>query len=97
MSINEIKQLSSISELQTSKHATDRMNERGVDFTENLQLELQKAVDKAREKGASNDVVVIGRDNAFIVNVKNNTIVTTMDLLEMKEHVFTNIDSAVIM
>ena len=33
----------------------------------------------------------------FIVNVPNNTVVTTMSQSDMKERVFTNIDSAVIM
>ncbi len=82
--------------LQFSKHAVNRMNERGLSFTETLSEELSKAVDKAREKGAK-DVVVIGKQSAFIVNIPNNTVITAMDALEMKENIFTKIDSAVIL
>lgn len=36
------------------------------------------------------------QDMAFIVNVKNRTVVTAMDSESMKDNVFTQIDSAVI-
>jgi flagellar operon protein len=39
---------------------------------------------------------VLLRDMAFIVSVRNRTIVTAMDSEHIKENVFTNIDSAVI-
>jgi len=39
---------------------------------------------------------VLLRDVAFIVSVKNKTVVTAVDGESMKENVFTNIDSAVI-
>ncbi|MEG3029949.1 MAG: flagellar biosynthesis protein, partial [Oscillospiraceae bacterium] len=51
----------------------------------------------ARAKGAK-DIVVINnsQNNAFIVNVPNNVVVTTMAGSEMKNNIFTNIDSAVL-
>ena len=57
---------------------------------------LEHVVEEARKKGAR-DVAVIGSQGIFIVNVPNNTVVTTMSQSDMKERVFTNIDSAVIM
>jgi len=42
-------------------------------------------------------VAVIGAQGVFIVNVPNNTVVTTMAQSDMRERVFTNIDSAVLM
>ena len=33
---------------------------------------------------------------AFVVSVQNRTVVTAVDREHMREHVFTNIDSAVI-
>jgi len=39
---------------------------------------------------------VLLRDMAFIVSVKNKTVITAMDGENMKSNVFTNIDSAVI-
>ena len=57
---------------------------------------MNQAVEKAKAKGAR-DVVIIGKDGAFIVNVPHNLIVTTMNGNEMKENIFTNIDSAVLL
>ena len=82
--------------VQFSKHAARRVQERGIDMTDNLLNDLNQAVQKARAKGAR-DVVIIGESGAFIVNVPNNVVVTTMSGTEMKENIFTNIDSAVLM
>ncbi len=35
-------------------------------------------------------------DTALIVNIKNKTVITAMDFASMKDHVFTQIDSAVV-
>lgn len=82
--------------LNFSKHAAKRMNERGIAFDSQLMSDLEHAVEGARKKGAK-DVAVIGAQGVFIVNVPNNTVVTTMSQSDMKERVFTNIDSAVLM
>ena len=81
--------------MQFSKHAMQRMQTRGVEMTPGLLSSLNQAVDKARTKG-SKDVAVISDKSVFIVNVPNNTVITTMNGLEMKESIFTNIDSAVL-
>lgn len=83
-------------ELKFSKHAQERVAQRGIEVTPTLISDLEKAVDKARDKGAK-DVAVIGQNEAFIVNVPNNVVVTAMSYLELKNSVFTNIDSAVIL
>lgn len=83
-------------ELQFSKHAQKRATERGIDVSSDMLDRLNEAVDKAREKGAK-DIAVIGRNEAFIVNVPNNVVVTTIAGTEMKDSIFTNIDSAVIL
>lgn len=82
--------------VQFSKHASQRVQERGIVVNNNMLDSLNTAVEKARQKGAK-DVVVIGEKGAFIVNVPNNIVVTTMTENEMKENIFTNIDSAVLM
>lgn len=79
-----------------SKHAAQRVQERGIEMTDGLLSDLNQAVAKAREKGAR-DVVVIGENGAFIVNIPHNVVVTTMSGSEMKDNIFTNIDSAVLM
>ncbi len=78
-----------------SKHAAQRVEQRGIQVTETLLDSINQAVDKAREKGAK-DVVIISSQAAFIVNVANNTVITSMSGAEMRDNIFTNIDSAVL-
>lgn len=82
--------------LKFSKHAAKRLDERGIDLDNRLQGDLEHAVEEARKKGAK-DVAVIGRQGVFIVNVPNNVVVTTIGQDDMKDKIFTNIDSAVFM
>jgi len=89
------EQLSKNNPLQFSKHAMERVDQRGIRLTDDLLSNLNDAVSRAREKGAK-DVVIIDRAQAFIVNVPNNTVITTITDREMRESVFTNIDSAVV-
>ena len=81
--------------LKFSKHAKARIEERGINVSEKLLKDLDKAVESARKKGAR-DTVIIGGEGVFLVNVPNNVVVTTMTQKEMKSNVFTNIDSAVL-
>lgn len=82
--------------LNFSKHAAKRLSERGISMDNQLMSDLEHAVEGARRKGAR-DVAIIGAQGVFIVNVPNNTVVTTMSQDDMKERIFTNIDSAVLM
>ncbi|MEQ1877701.1 MAG: TIGR02530 family flagellar biosynthesis protein [Bdellovibrionia bacterium] len=81
--------------LQFSNHAVERMRSRGIMLEPNDVERIQQAVDKAHTKGSRETLVLMG-DSAFIVNVKNKTVVTAMDREMMKENVFTNIDSTVV-
>ena len=83
-------------EVQFSKHAKERIDQRGIEVTTTLMNDLNNAVAKAKQKGAK-DVVVIGPKEVFIVNVPNNIVVTTLSGAEMKNNIFTKIDSAVIL
>ena len=78
-----------------SKHARERLEERKITLDEADKLQLERAVAKAEEKGAQ-DALVLLRDLAFIVYIKNKTVVTAMTGERLHENVFTNIDSAVI-
>lgn len=83
--------------VEFSKHALDRINQRSIDMTEGNKLErLNKAVELAQEKGANETLVLIDK-TAFVVNVRNNKVITTMSDSDMLGNVFTNIDSTVIM
>ena len=83
------------SELKFSKHATMRLQSRGIQMTESLNARLENGVEQASEKGIKESLVLVDQ-LAFIVNVPNKTVVTAMDQTETNSNVFTNIDGAVI-
>lgn len=83
------------SALKFSNHAIERMRTRGISYTAEQMQSLEKAVAKAASKGAK-QTLVLTDNSALIVGVKNNTVVTVMDKANLKENVFTNIDSTVV-
>jgi flagellar operon protein len=85
------KELESI---KFSAHAQSRINSRDIDLSTQDMQRLESAVDKAREKGA-NESLVLMDDKAFIVSVPNSTVITVMDKNNLNSNVVTGIDSAV--
>lgn len=81
--------------LKFSNHAIERMRSRGVSFSPEQMVKLESAVKKAAEKGGR-DSLILMNDKAVIVSVKNNTVVTVVDKASLKENVFTNIDSTIV-
>lgn len=81
--------------LKFSSHAELRLKQRGIQLQQEQLTKLEQAVDKAASKGAK-DSLLLMNDLAFIVNVPNRTVVTAMDGSSMRDNVFTQIDSAVI-
>lgn len=79
-----------------SKHAQQRVEERGIELTPDLMERLAGATEKAQEKGAVN-ILAFGAEQAFIINVPQSRVITTMTSAEMRERVFTNIDAAVLL
>jgi len=84
-----------VSGVKFSNHAIERMRSRGVSFTSDQMSKLEGAIKKAAEKGGR-DSLVLMNDTALIVSVKNNTVVTVVDKNSLKENVFTNIDSTIV-
>ena len=82
--------------LKFSKHATQRLESRGISLSDEQNVRLQSGVEKASAK-VINESLVLVDSLAFIVNVPNKTVVTAMDQTETQSNVFTNIDGAVIM
>ena len=81
-------------ELKFSKHANERLENRSIALSEEQLKRLNKGIGQARGKQIQESLVMM--DNlAFIVNVKNNVVVTAMEQGESGQ-VFTNIDGAVI-
>ena len=81
--------------LKVSAHAKERIQSRSIPFGATEMTRMEKAVKKAEAKGCRESIVMLDR-NAFVVSVRNKTIITAMDGINVKENVFTNIDSAVI-
>jgi len=82
-------------ELQFSRHALNRMESRGIRFSGEEMSRIEDAVQAVQSKGGRDSLVLLG-ENALVVSVKNNTVVTVVDKDSLKGNIFTNIDSAVI-
>ena len=82
--------------LKFSKHASIRLQQRGINLTDSQMARLSDGTKKAGMKGIRDSLVIVD-ELAFIVNVPKNTVVTALDSTETDTNVFTNIDGAVIM
>ena len=78
-----------------SKHANERLESRNINLSDDQMTRLNKGVLQAKEKSINESLVMM--DNiAFIVNVRNNTVITAIEQEATDNNVFTNIDGAVI-
>jgi flagellar operon protein len=83
------------SQVTFSKHANDRLASRNINLNDEQMLRLNNGVMQAKEKSINESLVMM--DNiAFIVNIKNNTVITAIDQATNDSNIFTNIDGAVI-
>lgn len=81
--------------LKVSGHAQTRLQSRQIEFGKAEWDRVMQGVDKAAAKGAKESLVMVD-DVALVVSVKNRTVITAVDKDHLKDNVFTNIDSAVI-
>lgn len=81
--------------LRWSAHAVQRLSQREIAVTAEMQQRLEGAVDRLAAKGGRASVVLLDR-MAFVVSVQNRTVITAVDQAGMRDQVFTNIDSAVL-
>jgi flagellar operon protein len=81
--------------LKFSAHASQRLQERKISLDQTTMTKVNDAIDKAEAKGIE-DTLVLTKDAALIVNVKNRTVITAMDRNALVGNVFTNIDGAVV-
>lgn len=82
--------------VRLSQHAQERLKSRGITLSDADMKQLAGAVDSVAQKGGKESLIMM-KDAALVVSVKNRTVVTAMDRQGMKGNVFTNIDSAVIL
>ncbi len=83
-----------LEKVKISNHAQKRLEARNIKLSGDDMNKIENAVKLAETKG-SRDSLVMMNDTAFIVNVPNKTIVTTMQLEQTGENIFTNIDSVI--
>jgi flagellar operon protein len=83
-----------------SGHAATRLSSRQIDLSEGDLSKLSDAMNRAAAKGARSSLVVIGRQSAgpvgLVVSIPNRTVITAVDTQAMKDNIFTNIDSAMV-
>nr|MDP8944065.1 flagellar biosynthesis protein [Actinomycetota bacterium] len=81
--------------LRFSGHALQRLERRGIPFGPETLQRLEAGVARAAGKGSRESVVLVD-GTAYVVSIRNATVITAVGSEHMREHVFTNIDSAVI-
>jgi flagellar operon protein len=79
-----------------SRHASQRLHSRGIEMTDARLTKLSEAVDKAAEKG-SRESLILDDTAAYVVSVPNRTVITAFDRNNLRQGVFTSIDSAIIL
>lgn len=93
LSSTQEKSTSAAAGLKFSKHANARLATRNINLSDQQMERLENGTTKAREKGIQESLIMVD-DLAFIVNVKNNTVITAVG--DSTDSIFTNIDGAVI-
>ncbi|NLK78368.1 MAG: flagellar protein [Clostridiales bacterium] len=93
-----LKQKQSVNESSTlkfSKHASQRLQSRNIELSNEQKERLETGAEKAEAKGMRESLVIVD-SYSFIVNVPSKTVVTAMEQSESEENIYTNIDGAVI-
>ena len=89
------KEISRSEDLKFSIHAQERIRLRGIPISQFEMNRLKQGVNQIADKGGRESVVLMD-DSAFLVSVRNRTVITAMGQDQLKNNVFTNIDSAII-
>ena len=87
--------------IRFSAHAQARLSDRDIEISDDALNKLTDAVDRAAAKGARDALVLMPGasrtdDLALVVSVTNRTVVTAMDGERVRDSIFTNIDSALV-
>lgn len=81
--------------VKLSAHVQKRLKQRNIKLEEEDWQKISNAVSHARKKGVK-DSLLLYHDLALVTSIKNGTIITALEGKDMENHVFTNIDGAVI-
>lgn len=81
--------------IRFSAHALKRLDSRNIHLNDRQQARLNQAIEKAGSKGVKDSLILLDR-LAFVVNIKNRTVITALEQSQLNEGVVTNIDGALI-
>ena len=82
--------------LKISRHASERMQERNIQISDEEWQHVTNRVLEARDKGVKQPLVLLDQA-ALIVSAKNATVITALDRHEAKSQLFTNIDGTIVL
>lgn len=94
--LEKARQAGEAPDVSFSAHAAERLMQRGLVLDANDLQKISDGIDRAAEKGAKESLLVL-RDLAMVVSVENRTVITALQGENVKENVFTQIDSAVLL
>lgn len=86
---------SALPSIRFTQHAQDRLKSDRVTLSASDLERINGGIEKAAGKGAKESLLLM-EDKAFIVNARERVVITSINRERLKENVFTNIDSAVI-
>lgn len=89
------EQVSKNGSVKFSHHAMQRMKQRQILFNQADMGRLNHAVNIAADKGAKESLVLMD-NRGLVVSIPNRTVITAIDHTQLKNNVFTNIDSTVV-
>ncbi|MBS2968989.1 flagellar protein [Metabacillus sp. KIGAM252] len=82
--------------LTISKHAKARLNERNIIISDEKWTMMEKRLSEAKQKGIQ-DALFLSNEGAFIISVKNSTLITAMNRKEAASQIFTNINGTILL
>ncbi|CAM3703329.1 TIGR02530 family flagellar biosynthesis protein [Mesobacillus zeae] len=88
--------LDSPGKLVLSKHAEERLRQRGISISPERWQRIEDKVNQARDMGIKDSLVLL-KDAALIVSAKNNKVITAMNRQEAGEQIFTDINGTIIL
>ncbi|MGR3763865.1 TIGR02530 family flagellar biosynthesis protein [Rossellomorea sp. NS-SX7] len=89
------KAMTRSTEMQISKHAKARMEQRGISISPQKWEEIGEKVREAKSKGVQESLVLL-KDAALIVSARNQTVITALDRQEANSQIFTNINGTIL-
>lgn len=90
------QEIESQESVKFSKHANARLLSRNITLNKGQMQRLEMGVSTAKNKGVKESLMLMD-DIALVVNVDKATVITALNKDETQNHVFTNIDGALLL